>query len=123
MPGMIKWKPMTIQEGWTGYLGEVRIWSVIQWPSEGHRWPWQLQTRMPDLLEMEAISAARSSDEAKDIAERSLAYLLTRTQLAPTTQEHLDAVIPYLRNRGAQHNHAQWLRETGWWDDHDATQY
>lgn len=120
MPGMIKWKRMTIQEGWIGYLGEVRMWSVIPWPSEEHRWPWQLQTHLPNFLELEAVSAARSSNEAKDIAERSLAWLLTRTQLAPTTQEHLDAVIPYLRNRVAQHHHAQWLRETGWWDSHDA---
>jgi hypothetical protein len=117
MPGIIRWKATPRQEGWIGYLGDVRMWSVILWSSEEHRWPWQLQTHMPDLLQRDAVLAARSSDDAKDIAERSVAWMLTRTQLAPPNQDQLDAVIPYLRNREAEQDHTQWLRETGWWDD------
>ncbi|EJC69541.1 hypothetical protein Rleg5DRAFT_5334 [Rhizobium leguminosarum bv. viciae WSM1455] len=38
MPKFIQWKSMEpLQEGWHGFLGDLRIFAVIPWPEEKDR--------------------------------------------------------------------------------------
>jgi len=117
MPEIIQWKSMEpLQEGWRGFLGDVCIFAVIPWAEEKERWPWQLQNLRPDLIEQEAVVAARTSDEAKHFAEMGVTWFLRRARLLPATDEQLDATIQSYRNREAEQDRYRWLRETGWWE-------
>ncbi|TBY57688.1 hypothetical protein E0H39_29730 [Rhizobium leguminosarum bv. viciae] len=120
MSEFIEWKSMQpLQEGWHGFLGDERICAVIPWVTEQARLPWQLQNLRPDLVKGAPVVAARTSDEAKHLAEMGVAMFLVRAKLVPATDEQLDAVIPSYRNRENEQDRSRWLRETGWWEPID----
>ncbi|KSV85586.1 hypothetical protein N181_23300 [Sinorhizobium fredii USDA 205] len=105
MTEFIEWKTHPKQEGFHGFLGEERICAVIPWTEKKDRWPWQLQVLNPALLVSEDVVAARTSDEAKHLAEQGVARFL-----------QLDEIIPSYRNREVEQDRRQWLTETGWFD-------
>ena len=121
MPEFIRWEPMTCQEGWHGFLGEVRVFALIPWGGENEKWPWQLQNLRSELIPQEPVQAARTSDEAKHLAEMGAAIFLTRAHLIPATDEQLDTVIPLYRNRETEQDRIRWLRETGWHEHFELT--
>ncbi|RVM58397.1 hypothetical protein CN128_09905 [Sinorhizobium meliloti] len=70
---------------------------------------------MTDLVQQEAVTAARTSDEAKNLAKIGIACFLRRARLVPATEGQVDAIIPSYRNRDAEQDRLLWLRGTEWW--------
>lgn len=112
MPEFIRWEPMTRQEGWHGFLGEVRRFALIPWASEKERSPWQLQNLRSEMIPRNLFKP-REAPMKRSASRVDVALFLMRAHLIPATDEQLDAVIPSYRNREAEQDPSRRLRETG----------